>query len=300
MELQILTGTFAASNNFDAIAQEIVSATQAVGALVGLSVIEKAESEYLTGGSSDFYNAVRMPVAVLAVLYHSRNNLVSHEDAGRKFKADENEKMPFEWMIDRDERAQRDKYYRSLDALYAFLEENRVPEWIDSYIRKNRLQSIVRSIEEFEEVYPLDHSWYVYYMCQNLVIEVGSTKVRPMIGPEKWAAIHGTTLSEDDHALLKVCQRFAILMALKTGVQRWGLEVFPLQIARRFAPTYQGNRSSRAATLEEINAYLAGLDQQLEDIREEIAELISDGQNPYDGFDPMPHNDRRNKFFSAQ
>ena len=99
--------------------------------------------------------AVQLPVAILAVSRYSKNNLVSHEDSGSKVKTDENEKIPFEWMVDRDERAQRERYYRAMDALYAFLEGSGMKEWAESEEKKRLSTSVVRTIHDFERIYPV-------------------------------------------------------------------------------------------------------------------------------------------------
>ncbi len=299
-ELQRITGNFAASNDYSVISSEIDDAIRNVSLLVGTEVVAKAEWAYESEDAefAALVAAIQKPVAVLAVNRYSARNLVSHDDSGSKVKVDDNEKIPFEWMIDRDERAGRERYFRALDALYSYLESSELPEWKESYIRKTYKCSIVRSIREFEQVYPIDGSYYVYYMLQNLVVECQGA-VRKMIGSERWEAISAAQVSDSDLVLLRLCQRYAILSAIIHAVYRWSLEVFPLSIARRFSPSYQGNKESRASTLDEMRAYIAGLEGQLRETRDDIATVLKDGRNPYEGFDLMPKNDPRNKFFTT-
>lgn len=298
-ELQQLTGTFAASNNYSIIASEVDDAIRTVSGLVGSAVITEAEGLYEGGTEDGLVAAVRLPVAILAVARHSRNNLVSHDATGSKFKADGNEKMPWEWMIDRDERAQQERWYRALDALYGYLTREKPSSWTESDAYKRQRRSIVRLIDEMEAVYPLDGSYYVYYLLQNLVIECQGP-LHKMMGDDKWNLIAGDTVADADRELLRVCQRWAILSALVKAVRRWSLEVFPLSIARRFCPSYQGGRSSSAAVREEMDAYVVGLEGQIADARAELAELLADGLNPWRGYDPQPRNNPANKFFTAQ
>lgn len=306
VEIQKLTGIYHASNDFSVIETEITDAMRTVAMLVGQAVMTKACEAYEAGeDETGLVEAVQLPVAILAVSRYSKNNLVSHEDSGSKVKTDENEKIPFEWMVDRDERAQRERYYRAMDALYAFLEEHDFPEWKGSDEKKRTQVSVVKTIQEFERIYPVDGSYYVYFMLQNLVIE-RQPSISRMVGSELWKKIlAGTEEGEDSEkekveAMIPLCQRYAVLSAIVQAVRRWSLEVFPLSVARRFAPSYQGNRQSKAATREEMEAYIAGLEGQLEDTRLEMAEVLEDGKNPWEGADVMPHNDPRNKFFTTQ
>lgn len=308
IEIQRLTGIYHASNEYSVIETEINDAMRTVAMLVGQEVMNKACELYgaQVEDETGLVAAVQLPVAILAVSRYTKNNLISHEDNGSKVKTDGDEKIPFEWMVDRDERAQRERYYRSMDALYAFLEGSDLSEWKDSDERKALQASVVKSINEFERIYPVDGSYYVYFMLQNLVIERQPALSR-MVGAELWAKIlAGGTTDEHDkdkekvNNLIPLCRRYAVLSAIIQAARRWSLEVFPLSVARRFAPSYQGNSRTQVATREEIEAYIEGLEQQLEDIRLEMAEVLADGKNPWEGADPMPHNDPRNKFFSAQ
>lgn len=305
-EIQRLTGIYHASNDYSVIETEIADAMRTVAMLIGQTVMDKACEAYKDGTDDlkELVEAVQLPVAILAVSRYSKNNLVSHEDSGSKVKTDENEKIPFEWMVDRDERAQRERYYRAMDALYAFLEHSNISEWEGSDAKKKLQASVVRSIQDFESIYPVDGSYYVYFMLQNLVIERQPSIAR-MVGAELWKKILAGTTEEGDadkekvESMIPLCQRYAVLSAIIQAVRRWSLEVFPLSVARRFAPSYQGNRQSRAATREEMEAYVAGLEGQMEETRLEMAEVMGDGKNPWEGADVMPHNHPRNKFFTA-
>jgi len=298
LELQLLTGNFAAANNYDAVESEVLDATRTVRGLVGNAVVSRAELAYAAGTDDALTTLVRTAVAILATARYSRSNLVTHEDSGSKVRVDENEKVPWEWMIDRDERAQQDRWYRALDALYAWLDTNQPTEWTGSDQYRRSRKSIIRSLSDFEAVYPTDGSYYVYHMLQNLVIEC-QPRLKKLIGDEKWALITAATVADDDLELLQICQRWAVLSALVKAVRRWSLEVFPLAIVRRFCPSYQGGRSKSAATREEMDAYVASLEDQIGDAQEEIAELLADG-NPWEDHDPQPRNHPSNKFFTAQ
>lgn len=349
-ELHRLTGLYYAANSFDVIATEIEFATREVASLVGEGVVARAERHYLSeeynpdGGTTEdlLVRRVQLPIACLAVARHAGQTLVSHEDAGRKAKRDDNETLPWEWMIDRDDRALREKYCRALDALYAFLEGNDFEEWNGSPMRRLREECIVKSLGDFETVYPIDHSYYTYFLLLPLIVECQQLTVRPAVG-EKWEELVsdngtgdsaelifcGTRQSEKDFSLcsrlqensshsavapvrndmgdvrdnkeglLRLAVRVAVLLSVATAVERWSLEVFPLSIARRFNPTYQGNRASDKASTAEMEWAVGKLRQQADEALNELLSAVNGGGNPYDGFPLLPGNDRRNKFFNA-
>lgn len=292
-EIEFLTGQWYASSPFHLIASEIRFATAEITKLVGPEVMEAAQTAYDDFSDMELVDAVRMPVACLAIMRHAALTSVSHESTGRKVKIDDNERSPFEWQIDRDDRAMRERYYRALDAMYCYLEEHEVEAWASSSRKALLDESIVKNLVQFEAVYPIDGSYYVYYMLQPLVIERQKALIEPFAG-DKWAEIEAGTASDD---IMRLARRAAILSAVATAGTRWTLEVFPLEIARRFSPTYQGNKANKAATIEEIDWYLGNLKKEIDDALTALAEELAGEKT-----DPklIPTNCRINKFFTTE
>ena len=234
-------------------------------------------------------DAVRLPIACLAICNWAKQNLISHEDTGRKMKVDESEKTPFEWMVDRDDRELREKYYRAMDALYSHLEVTE--DWEHPVLK----DSLIKSLAELEWVFPVEGSYYCFYMMLPLFVEVQRTKLKRFLGAEKYESL----LKSHDSGLEYPVRRFVVLEALTIAVKRWSLSAFPLMIARRFSPSYQGNRESSAASIEEMEWYLNELAVQSSVAREEILEELAQGENRWKDVAVIPENDRRNKFFNA-
>lgn len=292
-ELCRITGIYSAGSDFLSIAPELDDAMRTVGSIVGDGIIKKAEAAYERDENPALVSAVQLPVAVLAILRQSMSNLVTHGDRGRKVLLDADEKIPFEWMVDRDERALRDRYYRALDALWAFIEESG-EDLKESSSHRLLDESIVRSLEDFERVYPIDGSRYVFHMFLGPIVESQPALAR-MVGQETWERI----LKDEGSGIRRACERFTILSAVAKAVRRWSLAVLPLSVARRFSPSYQGNNESAAATREEMDAYVAMLEKQIDEARLEVLAEMTAG-NPYEGYDPLPINDPTKKYFTVQ
>lgn len=292
LELSSLTGQWYAATPYELIASEIAFATREVSAVVGSPVVDAASKAYAEATDVSMVNAVRLPVAFLALAKYSTLSGVSHEGTGRKVKMDDNEKMPFEWMIDRDDRAMRERYYRALDSLFDYLITNSTESWVASGKSASLSDSIVKNISQFESVYPIGGSYYVYYMLQNLVIEAQRTEVKPFFGESPWSDVISDT---PDERLAPMARTYAILRAVATAGTRWSLEIFPLEIARRFSPSYQGNKASQAAVTSEIEWYLKGIEKQITAVKHQIR-LAIDG----DVDEPLlPKNDPANKYFTT-
>lgn len=293
-ELNSLTGQWFASTPFYLIRTEIDFAAQELGSVVGSEVVEAAEKAYLGGTDPDFVDAVRLPVAFRAIARYAQLSGVSHEGTGRKVKMDDNEKMPFEWMIDRDDRAMLDRYYRALDALYRYLEKNEVASWMSSPIRALTGRCIVRNLNEFERFYPVDGSQYAWHLFVPLVVDAQENVVEPFVGAEIWERILAADGS-DDATALRLRSRaalLAVLIALVTAARRWSLDILPLSVARRFSPSYQGNRESRAAETKEIDWFIDKTNAQIAQVKDELKKLAGASGEA----ELLPKNDPANKF----
>lgn len=293
-ELNSLTGQWFASTPFYLIRTEIDFAAQELGSIVGSEVVDAAEEAYLAGADPDFVDAVRLPVAFRAIARYAQLSGVSHEGTGRKVKMDDNEKMPFEWMIDRDDRAMLDRYYRALDALYRYLEKNEVASWMSSPMRALTGRCIVRNLNEFERFYPVDGSQYAWHLFVPLIVDAQENVVEPFVGAEIWERILSADGS-DDATALRLRSRaalLAVLIALVTAARRWSLDILPLSVARRFSPSYQGNRESRAAETREIDWFIEKTTAQIAQVKDDLKKLAGTAGEAC----LLPENDPTNKF----
>lgn len=303
-ELYQLSGTFQASTDFNAIAAEIDLATAEVADIVSPAVMTAAEEIYAklqpSAAEQKFLQTVQRAVASLAISRYARLTGLSHGDTGRKIKTDENEKIPFEWMIDRDDREMRERYFRALDALFALLEATSSEgpweeAWRKSEARLLALSLIVKNLRDVERVYPLEHSRYMFYMLAPVIREVQDTRLLNIVGAERLQK-----LIEGDESVQNIRSqsiRFTVLLAMATAVKRWSVEVFPLSVARRFQPSYQGNRESSQASTAEMEWFIDKLESQAKDAALELQTAIAG--NPYEGMELVPENSPRNKYFTT-
>lgn len=298
-ELYELSGTFQASTDFHGIESEIDTATAEVAAIVGDEIIAAADKAYNAPIPSKqqaaLSLAVRKPIAYLAIALHARLNGLSHGETGRKLKVDDNEKIPFEWMIDRDDREMRERYYRAIDALIRFLEGSGETAWKAAAAKQRTANCIVKGLADLEDVYPIEHSYYTFYKLVPILLEVQNGRLCQVLGTETVAAlIAGGTQVAGVRAL---AIRFLVLQAMVQAVQRWSVDVFPLAVARRFAPSYQGNKENRAATMEEIDWYLSKLSLQAKSAELELRDAAAG--NPWKDASLLPENRLDKKYFTV-
>ena len=298
-ELYELTGTFQASTDFRSIRSELTSAAAEVEGLVGSAVMTAAQAAYDESDPSEeqqrLYDTVRLPIAYLAIAMHAKLSGLSHGETGRKMKVDENEKIPFEWQIERDDREMRERYFRALDALIRYLDREGLEAWKDSELYRMRKGCVVGCLSDCERIYPVEHSDYTFAVMLPLFLEVQDGRLTDIIGADRVAAL--LRRDADVEKLRPAALRLVVLSALHTAVTRWSLDVFPLAITRRFAPSYQGGVSRTAATTAEIDWALKKLELQVRDAEVLLQTAVSG--NPYDGMRLLPENDPSNKYFTV-
>ncbi len=285
-ELFQMTGTFQASTRYEAIANDIDDATEELRSIIG-EVVASAEQDYAESKDSTTLHLVQRVVAAGALCFFAKKTGLSHGGTGRKMKVDENEKIPFEWMIDRDDQELKERHYRALDRLLSHLESEGSEEWKKSPAFTTRTQLQVKTLAQFETVYPISGSSYTFYCLTPLMLEAQNTLLK------KLALAKASDLPD-----IPDTTKCIVLSALATALERWSLNIFPLEISRRFAPSYQGNKETASATATEIAHTRRVFLREAADAAVSIYRTVHKN-NPTPDTPVMPKNDKQNKFFTA-
>ena len=297
-ELYQLTGTFAAGADFKAIEEDIYLAEQELIRFIGRALYDKAQNIYCPTETTSpptiqpqnpaldqqFVRRVQIPVAYRAMYHYYRRNVVSHDGSGRKLKVADGEKVPWSWMLERDDEMLLDNYYRNLDALFRFLEEQQYEEWTASPLRKILANALIGSLADFEAVYPLDGSYYTFYTMLPFIKETEHRFITPLT--------EGVVLTEDQRA---DARRFVALHTMILAVERLSISAFPSGIAQRFTDSHQGRSGRSNPSLEEQRSYLVTLRRQADD----ALRLFKEGLSPAGEYPLTPHNETSNKFFTV-
>ena len=305
IELQHIVGTYFRSNNFSAIESEIKSAAGTVRRLIGSPVFDRAQRHYDSAefGSqvealdTQLVRAIQTPVAMLAMVRFYQQNTLSHEDGGRKVKINEgSEKMPWQWQFERDDDALLDKYYRALDDLYIFLEEHSIEEWRNSPLRLKLAGCLVKDLDTFQEVFPLEDSHRMFYILVPFMLEVQDRIIRPIVGDEEFEKMKMNPLPAELAEQLAAAKRCIPLYAIITAVKRMSIKVLPTMIVRRFSASFQGSRGGSmddAAT----RALLQSVEMEAVDAKTELQKTVTKRRLPMHDADLVPQNSPKKKYF---
>lgn len=292
-ELRELTGNYYATNDFSKITGEINAATDEITELISQPVYETIEEYYKSDASNqaDIIRKLQRPIALLATLRLYQKNDLSHEDSGRKVKLDQdNEKLPWQWQLDRDDALHLEEYYKAVDILIRALNSSDIQQWKSSKAYKQSQQLIIRNGESFESYFPIQRSERTYLLLVPFIREVQKLQVERAYGAG-WSALLTEDSDDETAAHYAACKAVALL-AMSTALRRNQLQLIPAGVIRTYVAE-SGAMNSTPATLADIRLLA-------EWMADDAATWIDEMKRARDGVtverNIMPNNDPRNKF----
>lgn len=330
-ELRELTSSFYKNNDFSRISTQVMLEEEALTALVGGDVIARALAHYHSAAydktdpsAEDLVNNqlvryLQMPIAYRATFRYYQLNLVSHEDTGRKVKMNrENESMPWEWMLDRDDAAQVRIGNETADMLIRWMESKKIAEWMNSDARRTARQLFVNTAALFQDSYPIDLSERFFYTALPFNKEIQTIKIKKALGIhytpllERWTSSQlesgstsgGGGIPEENLALeafyedlLLQVQKVIPLLVMVMAVKRLSLQLMPDGVVQHFRSATAARNASQPALPELMNAHAESLQKEALYILDDIKKLIQSA-NPEAGvYQLLPVNKETNKYF---
>lgn len=311
-ELRRLTGNYYANNDFDKIRQEIILAEEELIKIVGTGVYDRAKAFYdMSDEDKELHpdkvtdaallERVQMPIAIYATFMMYRKNDISHESSGRKFKIDpENEKLPWQWQLDRDDEIQLESYYRSIDRLIDWMDEKELEEWMNTDTKKAMSKQLMKSATLFNEYYPIDRSSRFFVMVAPFVREVERKYIRPALGKELFGkytgAISDPPLTEAEVELKEWIYPAIPLLTMSIAFRRMPLALIPFGVVRNYSSQNHTMNSNNPASIDDIFEIARDLEKQ-------GMKAITEFKNERAGSDTqytlLPNNSVKNKYMKV-
>jgi len=290
-ELRTLTGSYYKSNEFDKVSVKIMLASEDLALLIGQPIFDRAEAHYLSDnylalvdepveGEADsgsggeglpapdyalldkLVQAIQLPIAFLATLWHYQGNDISHEDTGRKMKVDKtSESIAWEWQYNRDDAAALRNYQKAYDRLIRFLNANadKLPEWKDSTAKKESLSLFISTAEHFNRLFAIDDSPVFFLRIAPIMREIERKHIKPILGTEKFNELKtliqsGGEISEQNQELIDfICDPIPLL-TMSMAVKRFSLTVIPEGVVQNFFSERSTTKANIPVTIDLVNA----------------------------------------------
>ncbi len=331
-ELQQLTSSFYSNNDFERARTLWILEENQMIKLVGGDLMARALNHYKSEAfqkenpsaeeakNDKLVQLLQIPIAYRTTLRYYQLNTVSHETSGRKVKIDRtNESMAWEWMIDKDDDAQRRMAHETTDMLIDWLESNKIAEWMGSENRKASRELFVNSIAIFQKAYPMvDHSQSFFYTVVPFLREIQNHVLKKALGThytpllQRWTS--GETESGSGSAgggipsldeeqeefydsLLRYVQTVQPLLAMVIAVKRLSVQVMPEGVVQHFRSMVQSRNASQIPLKDILDLHIKNLNDDARELLDDIKVFIRSADPDAGVYTVLPENKEENKFF---
>lgn len=224
-EIKELLGFVDKSFTYSNFISDLYLSTHELIKLIGRAVYEEALTSYASDSPNKlFLFYLRYAIVSHAYMNYSKVNDLSHRSDGRAVRLDEYEKIPFEWMITRNDSALERKYYKALDALLEYLDnENEGWKSTDNYRKSHK--TLIQSTSDFDDVFPLD-SRFLFLKLEPGLVMAEDSEIQPRIGKELLSELK-KKVTEENEELYKYIRHAMVYKSLEWAMRRLSVNLFP-------------------------------------------------------------------------
>ncbi len=251
------------SINFDNLKPYMLFAERDLKQIIGKDVFDVAEQHY-NGDHycqetadedhpeypvlDEFVSRIQMVVAIQAYRRFVPSNDIAHSDKGRQIFVAEQEKPAFEWQIEKDNENLLAIALEATDVLLEFLDDHiadtvtikvdgeddsvglLIP-WANSDEFKIIKGLFVSTIEQFEQVFPINGSRVTFRALIPFLRHVQQNIIKSTFIPEKYTELLNQVLSnsvtDDNKQILDLVRQPMVMFALSMAIKRLSVEVLP-------------------------------------------------------------------------
>ncbi|MCH8491229.1 MAG: hypothetical protein LAT81_15055, partial [Oceanicaulis sp.] len=238
-ELKEILGFLYASNDFSEVVAELELVSREVEKIISPEIYALAEKSYfgeaLPQGTdeeliAELVKLIQRPVVVDAYLLGAPTRDTIHDNNGRGIHSDEHRKVPFEWMLDREEKALAKRQAMEMDALIAFLIE-KVEPFKETDFYKQMMSSVFRSAKEFDLFFPIAQSANTFLHVMPFVRQVEKMDIRSRLKKEAFQELltnlTAGNLTDHQEEILDQVRVATSIKAMAMAVQRLPFKVLP-------------------------------------------------------------------------
>jgi hypothetical protein len=260
---------------FAKIKPDIITATNEMIRLLGKEFYDTICEAYNNGENENEHliYCVRYPILIKAYSLFAPNNDIAHTPNGRKMRNDEDEKLPFQWMLDSDNEAWQKRYYRALDDMLQYLDENE--EWRTSEAYKNANALFIRTTDEFDRYFTIE-SRYILIKLMPGIRQCEQREIRSRIGKTRFDALKIATepLSDADEILLELIREACVFYAMAWAMTRLNISIFPEGVLQAYTSDRDTTKIKRPAQKLEATAAEKAFRSDAEEVFLRIEDFI--------------------------
>lgn len=225
--------------------------------LISEEVYNKIQDHYESEGSDTTLNTalkyVQIYILSMAYLDYAGNNDLTHSNSGRSYRNEENEKLPWQWQLDKDEANIAKRAYKALDLLFILLEKEEWTEWTNSDAYKKANALFLNTTKKFDDAFPINKSGQLYYRLVPFMEDFEQDEIRSILTPDGVADLKAEeNPSTDQKTLLNLIYKAVAYLSLGKAMQAFPVEMFPDGLMYREKEVDMS--MSRAEVMQFLNA----------------------------------------------
>ena len=257
-ELKWLLGFLDLDLKFANVRSKIITATNDVINLIGITTYNLAVAEYEKPDADETKNTdlifnVRNPIAIQGYRKYAPHNDLSHTNQGRINRLEDKQKTPFEWMIEKDNAALERSYYEALDDLIKYLDEN-IATWKETSQYKLTHNLFIRTANDFDQFFPIGNSRLLLLKLAPGIRQTENNDIKPRVGKELFDTlkIQLKEASEDlNEDLLYKIREACAYKALAWAMRRLSVQLFPEGVLQGFVSDRMTMKAKKPAEFNE-------------------------------------------------
>lgn len=244
----------------------IITATDEIIKVIGTNMynvlIGIFESSSSSAADKEFLRRAQYAILLDATRNYFIDTDLGHTPNGRVNRVEENQKIAFEWQIDRSNKNAERKYYKAFDSLIHYMDNN-VTDWKSTDAFKQTNELFVRNVDQFENFFYIDGSRLLYLKLLHGMRKAEKEEIQSRLSKQPFDELKAKLKNNqpvEDKILLELIQEAVVFSALSWGVARLSAQLFPeglLTIADTSRLTTSAKKASEKNATEAISQRFA-------------------------------------------
>lgn len=301
-EMKDLLGFIDADIDFGKIKPDVITATNDLVQLIGKDMYDGVVEKYLADEIEDeqaqeaadyLVYVTRYPVAINAYMLFAPNNDIAHTNNGRKMRQDENQKLPFEWMIDKDNEAMAKRYYRALDDMLRHYET--LDAWKETEAYKDLHKLFITTTDQFDDHFTIGNR-YILIKLMPGIRQCEQRSILPRIGRVRFDALKAKLqgaedLDESEKELLELIREACVFHSMAWAMTRLSVTIFPDGVLQAYTSDRDTVQIKRPAQKLETQAAKKAFEADAAAALLRIEEFVKPVPEPGTQEPPLKHLD---------
>lgn len=179
---------------------------------------------------------------------------ISHTNEGRVVRLNDQEKIPFEWMIERDNQNLERKYYQSLDRLFEHLYEKNPENWKDKKEYQNSTNKLFKTTSDFDKYFVIE-SRYLLMKLTPAINKCLEEEIKPRLNAvlyeELFVKMNADSI-QDSTALFNKVKQACAYFSLHWSITRMSATLFPEGVLQMYVNNASGLMGKQVPKKSEI------------------------------------------------